>query len=197
MIGPPKRSVTRFFIPLIDVLILLFCMFLLIPFADKEAVGSTKLTRGEVEQLRQKIASLEQKIIELEAMKTSDSKLVERIAELEDQALQNIADRVVIKTFNVHPLTGELSYLDAPDGGRQRLVALKDAEAADKLITRHIAELIGGDKKKELKYLLLRPQGSLAPDAELEEEYRTKWFRRVKMEIQTVPLPPGTGESKP
>lgn len=28
---PPRRAVTRFFVPLIDVLILLFCMFLLLP----------------------------------------------------------------------------------------------------------------------------------------------------------------------
>ena len=40
MIRPPKRSVTRFFIPLIDVLILLFCIFLMLPFASQErAVG--------------------------------------------------------------------------------------------------------------------------------------------------------------
>ena len=32
MIERPKRSVTRFFVPLIDVLILLFCIFLLMPF---------------------------------------------------------------------------------------------------------------------------------------------------------------------
>ena len=32
MIERPKRSVTYFFVPLIDVLILLFCIFLLMPF---------------------------------------------------------------------------------------------------------------------------------------------------------------------
>ena len=31
MIRLPRRSVTRFFIPMIDVLTLLFCMFLLMP----------------------------------------------------------------------------------------------------------------------------------------------------------------------
>ena len=31
MIQMPRRSVTRFFIPLIDVMILLFCIFLLLP----------------------------------------------------------------------------------------------------------------------------------------------------------------------
>ena len=37
MISPPRRSVTRFFIPLIDVLILLFCIFLLMPFVSTPA----------------------------------------------------------------------------------------------------------------------------------------------------------------
>ena len=37
MITPPRRSVTRFFIPLIDVLILLFCIFLLMPFVSAPA----------------------------------------------------------------------------------------------------------------------------------------------------------------
>ena len=35
MIQPPHRAVTRFFVPLIDVLILLFCMFLLLPIVSK------------------------------------------------------------------------------------------------------------------------------------------------------------------
>ena len=34
MLTPPRRSVTRFFIPLIDVLILLFCIFLLMPYVS-------------------------------------------------------------------------------------------------------------------------------------------------------------------
>ena len=37
MIPSPRRSVTRFFIPLIDVLILLFCIFLLMPFVSAPA----------------------------------------------------------------------------------------------------------------------------------------------------------------
>ena len=36
----PRRSVTRFFIPLIDVLILMFCIFLLMPFVKATSEGS-------------------------------------------------------------------------------------------------------------------------------------------------------------
>ena len=37
MIEFPRRSVTRFFIPLIDVLTLLFCIFLLMPLVKAKA----------------------------------------------------------------------------------------------------------------------------------------------------------------
>ncbi len=63
MIQMPKRSVTRFFIPLIDVLTLLFCIFLLMPMVKSagEAAEETQPPadepmmadeRQELEQLR-------------------------------------------------------------------------------------------------------------------------------------------------
>src|SRR5438445_9033286 len=63
MIQLPKRSVTRFFIPLIDVLTLLFCIFLLMPMVKsgseaatgnpEPAITFTAEERQELEQLRQ------------------------------------------------------------------------------------------------------------------------------------------------
>ena len=44
MLEMPRRSVTRFFIPLIDVLTLLFCIFLMMPAVKKTTeaeVGAT------------------------------------------------------------------------------------------------------------------------------------------------------------
>ena len=60
MIQLPKRSVTRFFIPLIDVLTLLFCIFLLMPMVksgSEAATGSpepmiTPFTAEERQELR-------------------------------------------------------------------------------------------------------------------------------------------------
>ena len=45
MIQLPRRSVTRFFIPLIDVLTLLFCIFLLMPLI--KATGETQNATGQ------------------------------------------------------------------------------------------------------------------------------------------------------
>ena len=63
MITLPRRSVTRFFIPMIDVLTLLFCIFLLMPFVEKEA-GSGKLSPGEAAAQRRKIDELTRKLHE-------------------------------------------------------------------------------------------------------------------------------------
>ena len=38
MIHMPHRSVTRFFVPLIDVLLLLFCIFLLMPYVKSNNI---------------------------------------------------------------------------------------------------------------------------------------------------------------
>ena len=83
MIRPPRRSVTRFFIPLIDVLILMFGIFLLMPLVEEGAAGAggeSRLTAGEAEQLRQDRDRLQQRIAELERTKESDPALRRRIA---------------------------------------------------------------------------------------------------------------------
>ena len=46
MIELPRRSVTRFFIPLIDVLTLLFCIFLLMPVMKGKADGPGSAESG-------------------------------------------------------------------------------------------------------------------------------------------------------
>ena len=58
MIQLPQRSVTRFFIPLIDVLTLLFCIFLVMPLAKEPGDNSAEVADLE-ERLRQKEEELE------------------------------------------------------------------------------------------------------------------------------------------
>ena len=55
MIQLPQRSVTRFFIPLIDVLTLLFCIFLVMPLAqnsDQALAEQLTAKEAELERLR-------------------------------------------------------------------------------------------------------------------------------------------------
>ena len=60
MIHPPHRSVTRFFVPLIDVLTLLFCIFLVMPLA-KDAREEIAKTDPQVAEQRIKQAEAESK----------------------------------------------------------------------------------------------------------------------------------------
>lgn len=75
MIEMPQRSVTRFFIPLIDVLTLLFCIYLLMPVVtgpEAEGAGPGKSDptielarlRNEREELRAEVARLKQRVPE-------------------------------------------------------------------------------------------------------------------------------------
>ena len=97
MIHPPRRAVTRFFIPLIDVLILLFCIFLLMPFVEKEA-GSGKLTPGEAEALRRQIEQLARVVDDLDIDVTAVGILTDFQTRLfpGSQRLVELADRVEV-----------------------------------------------------------------------------------------------------
>ncbi len=58
MIQAPHRSVTRFFVPLIDVLTLLFCIFLVMPLA-KDAQDKSAREDPKVAEERAKLAEAE------------------------------------------------------------------------------------------------------------------------------------------
>src|ERR1017187_4625818 len=71
MIQMPRRSVTRFFIPLIDVLILLFCIFLLMDINNEAEVdkqtevveqqaGSMNALQAQVKRSTKELAQFEE-----------------------------------------------------------------------------------------------------------------------------------------
>lgn len=76
MIRPPKRSVTRFFIPLIDVLILLFCIFLMLPFARQERAAGLANDEGlsEVAALKKLTAELDRERRRLDQTRAATGK---------------------------------------------------------------------------------------------------------------------------
>src|SRR6267378_2584565 len=104
MIRQPRRSVTRFFIPLIDVLILLFCIFLLMPIVDETSSGpggDAKLTAGETQVLRQRLDQLQRRVVELEQTRESPRmrELQEELERLRQQAKVTLEQRLLIRTF--------------------------------------------------------------------------------------------------
>ncbi len=162
MIAQPKRSVTRFFVPLIDVMILLFCIFLLMPFVSKpdegkgtsepEAIDPTLPTN--VEKLQQELAAARRRIEELKKQRAS------------------LGDRLSVRVVEVDKETGKLFAFDADGGGRQEV---RDQADAERIINQQRARA----GAKDVFFLILYPRElSGYPLREQIETYR-RWFKDV------------------
>jgi hypothetical protein len=181
MIQLPQRSVTRFFIPLIDVLTLLFCIFLVLPLAKEPADASADVADLE-ERLRQKEE-------ELERLRASGRDLprelrdeIEQLRQAKGKALQT---RLAVRVLEIDPQTGRLYYRD-PERVEVRTEA--DAHA-----------LIENDRRKlgqkELYYLILYPRspGSTYPTRGQREQY-DRWFEGVALGYD---IPGSSGGGQP
>ncbi len=158
MIHMPRRSVTRFFIPLIDVMILLFCIFLLLPVfkeaPDNPDADAKKKSLNQEEELK---------------------KLRAELAELR-KGQRGVAVRVL----EVDPRTGALFYYQK--GERQdldsaakvaALVARHEREAKDQAAT--------GSPAPELRYIILYPPPALEsvqPTGNRLKDYE-HWFGKT------------------
>src|SRR4051794_8869834 len=154
MIRPPRRSVTRFFIPLIDVLILLFCIFLLMPIVEEGASGpggDVKLTPGQAQQLLQELDRLRSRVTLLEKTRESPRtrELQEELERLRREASRSVGQRLLIRTFQVDPQTGALTYMDP------ERVRVRDQADARRLLDRD--ERAARENNRELYYLILYP----------------------------------------
>jgi hypothetical protein len=168
MIRPPRRSVTRFFIPLIDVLTLLFCIFLLMPVVRTGGEGTEAESAAAREQLRQ----LERELEALRAQgKETPEALRKEIERLQQEQNRSLQERLKVRVLQIDPADGTLFYHD-PDR-----VNVKTRADARELIEQDRRDLRGS--KRELYYLILYPRGpSSFPLREQREEY-DRWFAEV------------------
>lgn len=193
MIRMPRRSVTRFFIPLIDVLILLFCIFLLMPIVEEgaEGPGGSKLTAGQAQQLRSEIERQRKRIAELERTRPSihTSELEEEVARLRRQASRSVADRLVIRTFQIDSKTGALAYYDP-----ERVVVRNQAEALA-LVDRDRNSTVGSNR--ELYYLIIEPRDPNNSYPTDEDRRRiARWFKGVTLGWDSPKKGPGGGKRR-
>jgi biopolymer transport protein ExbD len=175
----PQRSVTRFFIPLIDVLLLLFVIFLLMPIASEEDLQKSQsesknlgedvdYLEREIEALREQLkryAKLEPKLKELE-------ELQEKLDRLEKLSRKNLQERVAFTIVDVDPKTGGLYFFDAGDEKDPKHPL--DTEAA----ARKLIERIGKENPGREPYFYFRwpPFSSPWPTVGQQRLY-TRWFR--------------------
>ena len=162
MIRPPQRAVIRFFIPLIDVLILLFCIFLLMPFVS----GTPEAKDGPVPKSAEAI--LPQEVEELQRQLRIANR---QIAEMKkDQA--RLFDHFRVVVLEIDGKTGKLYAFSEPAPARQEVRNQADA-------TRLIDRARGRAGLKEICVLLLYPREVSGFPLREQTETFHRWFRDV------------------
>jgi hypothetical protein len=190
MIHMPHRSVTRFFIPLIDVLLLLFSIFLIMPALSEEkgSEGQTRATMTPEEmadtleslqrELRRKSEELEryqnlqQPLQEIEKMRAE----LERLRKEKEQALKR---STFVRVLDIDGKTGKLSFFD-PANLDNPVTPVHNEKAARALIARHKKE--AGERLLYYYFLMPRPVTGY-PTQEDEARYKA-WFAGVANSLQ-------------
>jgi hypothetical protein len=162
MLEMPRRSVTRFFIPLIDVLTLLFCVYLVMPMVGPPE-GETAEQRRAREAEQDLHASKEKSGPELTARQ------IEALRKLKGEALEA---RLALRVLDIDAKTGELSY----PRGKAR-ITIKEKEDAERLVASDREGLSG---RQQLYYVLRFPRDphSDRPTATQLKQYQD-WFHRL------------------
>lgn len=166
MIERPKRSITRFFIPLIDVLILMFCIFLLMPFTNgtdnpdalKPVEVKEEKLSADVEELQKLIRKLREENVRFKAEKG------------------DLGNRLAVRVLEIDPKTGVLfAWQD-----RERM-PVQSQQDAERIVSLHRQASAG----KEAFYLILYPrEASGYPQTQQIRQYR-EWFANVPFGFDT------------
>jgi hypothetical protein len=183
MIQFPRRSVTRFFIPLIDVTTLLFCIFLLMPMVKQTGDADNPAGAAIEERLRQ----LQDQLRQLEQQgKAPSPELLAEYQKWLDMKKDTLQQRLVVRVLEIDADTGKL-YFRTPE----RVEIRNEADARDLIDKDRLAH--AGDKR-ELYYLILFPRGGPGtfPTRAQRAQYR-EWFKDVALgwDIPGVDTVPG------
>jgi hypothetical protein len=167
----PRKSVTRFFIPLIDVLILLFAMFLIMPFVSgpEAPEAPEKKDKDKAETPLPSDVKVLQEMLKEERL---------RVARLEREKQARIADRLIVRVLEIDPTNGVLFYYDP---GREEIRSKADAV---RLITRQKILASQGGVVKDVFFLVLPPRrtpsGGVSPYPTKDQEAEIReWFSDV------------------
>jgi hypothetical protein len=168
MIQLPRRSVTRFFIPLIDVMTLLFCIFLLLPiFHESEPDNPDQQQAARDRRQR----DLEEKVARLE----------EELKILRKRQAAPLEQRLAIRVLEIDSADGRLFYYEP--GSPPQKKYLNTPQQAEGLILRNKREVLerhkGDELVPELHYLFVFPRVDSAYPTGLQVQRYEKWFAGV------------------
>ncbi|HVS37627.1 MAG TPA: hypothetical protein VMS17_18840 [Gemmataceae bacterium] len=164
MLQMPRRSVTRFFIPLIDVLTLLFCIFLMMPAVKRTAEAG----QGDLLDKRQQALDQQARELRLEMGRVR--------RETTRQVLNNLTPRVL----EINGANGNLEYRDPRVPTTPRVIA--NEPDARELIRRDESGPGGPDSVYYIIRYPLDPNSDY-PRSGVPEEY-LKWFAGVPLEFE-------------
>jgi hypothetical protein len=160
----PERSVTRFFIPLIDVLILLFCIYLLMPLAEgTEGKGDPSHPAAVAEQGR---ITRE----ELAKLKEQAAAAARQLDDLRREKSDLLAQRLAIKVLEIDPGNGKLYCFD-----RGERIDIQSVDHARQLIDRHRHDA----GSRQLYYLFLFPRQDTGYPEQRQFSQYERWFAQV------------------
>jgi hypothetical protein len=174
MIQIPRRSVTRFFIPLIDVLTLLFCIFLLMPLIRPVSLADT-----EQDALKAADSSTREQVADdhlpmTDPAKDNASADVRRVqTELETlqrEKIDTLQRRLLIRVLEIDADSGKLFVNETGE----RLEIANQAEAL-RFIARHRRDAAD----KEVYYLFLYPRRLTGYPEERQVKQYEEWFKDV------------------
>ena len=189
MIEIPRRSVTRFFIPLIDVLTLMFCIFLLMPLvktteesaeAETRTSGNAKVPTdpGQLARDYDELSRLRQerrKWQEFTQLQERKNELTAQIQKLKEGKIDDLQKNLAIRVLEIGE-EGKLFYYD-PEREKDRRI-----EITAQNVARFIADQASRAGGKDLFILFMYPRplsGDPAyPLLRQREEY-DRWFRGV------------------
>ncbi len=164
MILSPRKSVTRFFVPLIDVLILLFCIFLLMPFvSNPETPEPLPEPKKDEKPLSKEVKTLQEELTEARL----------RIARLEKERLAKLTDRLAVRVLEIDPSNGTLVYYDP-----ERVEVRSEADAV-RLVTKQKAAASKGGVVKDVFFLILYPRRVAPYPTATQVEQIRQWFKDV------------------
>ena len=189
MIVMPRRSVTRFFIPLIDVLLLLFVIFLLMPIANLEeleerrqtAVDLTETLDSLERELQRRTADLN-RLEEARGAADEIERLRGEVDKLRTSVRESLQQRAAFHIIDIDGKTGDIFYYD-PTRAENPYVKLADDQAAAGLIERHQREAKG----KELYYFFLYPRPETGFPTRAQERRYQAWFTKVAHSLKETP----------
>ncbi len=164
MLEMPRRSVTRFFIPLIDVLTLLFCIFLMMPVVKKgsEAEAADAARADQLDERDRQLAERERKA------DAKERELRQELDRLRKETAKEVLKQLATRVLEIDPSNGKLYYRN-PDR-----VEVRDEADARALIRR---DRDGPGGPHEVYYVILYPRdpNSEYPLKSQREQYE-HWF---------------------